>query len=301
MPDWWPAMVAASHHPERIELFGEAAWGHSETEPTAREADLADLHLSGLHWLEFDQFCDNSYALVGLFQHCSAKRPREERTWNQVIDHFHNVGCFLDGEHRRSKALRLVFDTFGVPIEWGLMVGRTEGLKVVAQLADVTALQLQTFFQRADLQATLGGPSNTTKWCKLAASAPRGLGFALSLDLNLSEDRIAPTLGLEISGLGLRSGMTRAADAWATLEILLKEFGVPTVARTSLSRVIEPLPKGQREQLDYGELGEFLANELKQLLRIAFHNHVKLVFAPELPVTLKSYVMLRLLKGNGNA
>jgi hypothetical protein len=290
LPDWWPALVKASDRPDGSELFGVAAEEHRDA---TGSAESTDIQLSGWHWLEFDQSLHGAFGLAGLFQHCTADHPRDPRSWARLLDHFHGIGCFPDVDLRQSEALRLVFETFGVPVEWGIMVGRSAKLKLVAQLAGTKTAELRTFCQRAGLHPAL---HDLERWCHPIANPPEHLQFAISLDLNLADDTFAPSVGLEVSGPhGDR--MPRSADIWAALEPLLNQYDLAAPAKVSLRDALQRLPRGEREELAYGGLDAFLAEEHKVRLFVAFHNHVKFVFHPDQPATVKSYLMLRLHKG----
>lgn len=297
LPGWWDALVQASDPPEAAELFGEAARELRVPARQAADRERPALRLSGWHFLEFDQSRDGPLRLAGLFQHCKAARPRDPLAWNQALDHFQGLGCIPDLDLRRSKALQRVFSAFGVPVQWGFMVGRSEGLKLVAVLGGSDARQLQAFCLQAGLQPTLGDHGDLTQWCKMVASPPRHLLFAISLDLDLARDTFAPVVGLEASGPRGPGGKTDAASTWAALGPLLERCAVEGAARASLRAALQPLPRGQRLQVHFGGLEDFLAEELQSRLRIAYHNHIKLVFRPGQPTAVKSYVALQLRKG----
>jgi hypothetical protein len=298
LPEWWPALVEGSDPTDGTEVFGEERAERGALPEAVAELEPT-LHLGGFHWLEFDQSASGDLSLAGLFQYCHATEPRNPLLWKRALDHFRRVECLPVHDLHRSESLRLLFDAFGMPFQWGFMVGRAAEAKVVVGLDGVEAERLRDFLEKVGLDATFGDARALSAWCTMVASPPQHLSFALSLDVDLARDRFVPAIGLEVVGPRFRGVKQDAAGIWAALEPLLERSGIDRDASTSLHSVLRTLPRAQREQTECGGLEAFLAEELRTLLRFAYHLHIKLVLQPDRP-TVKNYVMLQTLRGFGN-
>jgi hypothetical protein len=296
LPAWWPALVEGSDPTDGTEVFGEERAERGALPESVAEPEPT-LSLGGFHWLEFVQGVSGDLSLAGLFQYCHATEPRNPLLWNRVLDHFHRVECLPGHDLHRSESLRLLFDAFGMPFQWGFMVGRAAEAKVVVGLDGVEAERVRDFLGKVGLDAAFGDARDLSAWCTMVASPAQHLSFALSLDVDLARDRFVPAIGLEVVGPRFRGVKQDAAGIRAALEPLLERSGVDRDASASLHSVLQTLPRAQSEQTECGGLEAFLAEELRTLLRFAYHLHLKLVFRPTRKPTVKNYVMLQTLRG----
>ena len=256
-PTWWPAWLR-----------------------TDEQATL--LRFRDRHWLEFDQRDEDRQQLAGLFQHCETAAPHDERAFTQLLQHFHAIGCFAPNDVRQSGALRRFFELFGVPFQVGVMVGRPEGVKLVAKLDGIDELALREFLERERLSSGARLPGDLGR-------PPPDTHLAISLDVSLTDDRFSPTFGVELTG----PGRATAFSAWHGVEPFIVGLGIDADQLLSLRDTLRHLPYGQREQTSY--LG--LDDVQHSVDRLASINHLKLVFREGRQTTVKSYLSLREVKG----
>lgn len=290
MPPWWKSFVAnCDRLDEAYALKGGpfAAAQAGSLASSASALSLSDVVLPDAHWLEFDHDVAG-IRLGGVFQPLCARAHEESFTvpdpdaWARTWDRLPLGGTLGRSMPLLDGVLEAIRQQLGWPLWVGLMSGRENLLKLGFRQDGQLQERLDRFLRTQDLQAHAV--------IKALGSGLEGSHeeLRLSLDLDLSMQRLLPSLALE----WYPSRSTRETRDWDLLDQLASCLELRPADVADARACLAALPSGTRPSAAEAELQSLLPLVETAAARAAKLSHYKVTQTATGLWHLKSYVSL---------